>query len=90
MKPGEIILITLLVITGFLMADFLVDHLMLQGVFQRFVMRIGFQAQFFILIYLFFDLRDNSRRLQRLERRFAREHRLRVKDRAVWKKWKIW
>ena len=67
MKPIEIILISVLVIISFLMADFLVNQLEVEGAFLRFVIRVGFQAQFFILIYLFFEARDNSRRLRELE-----------------------
>ncbi len=49
------------------MADFLVNQLEVEGAFLRFVIRVGFQAQFFILIYLFFEARDNSRRFRELE-----------------------
>ena len=86
MKSGEIIIITLLVVAGFLMADLLVDKIILQSADQRFLMRIGFQAQFYVIIYLFFDLRDSSRRLRVLERRFARVLRVRLNDRDTRKK----
>ena len=49
------------------MADFLVNQLDVEGAFLRFVIRVGFQAQFIILLYLFFEARDNSRRLRKLE-----------------------
>lgn len=67
MKPSEIILISLLVIVGFLMADFLVNRLVLQGAFQRFVLRVGLQVQFYALIYFFFETRECSRRANELE-----------------------
>ena len=73
MKPIEIILISVLVIISFLMADFLVNRLEVEGAFLRFVIRVGFQAQFFILIYLFFEARDNSRRLRELEKHSSGE-----------------
>lgn len=67
MKSSEIISITLLFIAGFMMTEFIVSHLQLEGILRRFVIRIGFQAHFFALIYLFFDHLDSSRRLRTLE-----------------------
>lgn len=82
-KTREIIQITLCILAGLVMVEFFVDHLALYGTFQRFVLRVGFQIQLFLLIYLFFDSRDNSRRLNALERRFAKALRLRSKARRV-------
>ena len=73
MKSIEIISITLLVIIGFIASNFFVDYLMLKGALVRFVVRIGFQAQIIVLVYLFFDSRDNARRLRANEYRFARD-----------------
>ncbi len=86
MKPREIIQIILCILVGLLMVEFFVDHLALYGTFQRFVLRVGFQVQLFLLIYLFFDSRDNSRRLNALERRFAKALRSRSKARRVRRK----
>jgi hypothetical protein len=85
-KSKEIIIITLLVFVGFLIADYLVDNFMIHGADQRFIIRLGFQASFFILIYLFFDSRDNSQRLRKLERRIDIERRTRTKARIIRKK----
>ncbi len=79
MKPREIVMITLWVIAVFVMTEFIVNHIMLYGTFQRFVMRICFQIQLLALVYLFFNSRDNSRRLRLLEIHFARGKRIRVK-----------
>ena len=86
MKSGEIISITLLVIAGFCMANFLVEHLYLQSVYLRFLLRIGFQVQFLVLIYLFFESRDNSQRLKKLEKHFVAEQRTNDEECTVLKK----
>ena len=85
-RPGEIILITLLVIVGFVMTEFIINHLIFTGALQRFIMRIGFQIQFFVLIYLFFNSRDNSRRVRVLEKCFMREPKGRIKKYVIGKK----
>ena len=85
-RPGEIILITLLVIVGFVMTEFIINHLIFTGALQRFIMRIGFQIQFFVLIYLFFNSRDNSRRVRVLEKCFMRERKGRIKKYVIGKK----
>ena len=64
MKSIEIISITLLVIIGFIASNFFVGQDMLKGALVRFVVRIGLQAQIIVLVYLFFDSRDNARRLR--------------------------
>jgi len=69
LKPTEIFIVTLLVILGFVVANFFIDHLYVRGVFERFALRVVFQAQFLALIYLFFESRDISRRLKTLESR---------------------
>ena len=86
MRSEEIILIALLVIGSFLIAEFIVNHFIFIGALQRFIMRVGFQAQFFVLIYLFFDSRDNSRRVRLLERRFMRERKVRIEKYGIRKK----
>jgi len=86
LKSSEIISITLLVIAGFMMTEFIVNHLQVEGIFRRFIIRIGFQAQFYALIYLFFDHLDSSRRLRILEIRFARGKRANSKTRFLRRK----
>ena len=71
MKAVEILCLTLLFIGCFLIAEFFVDHLLLESPFQRFVARIGFQLQLYGLVYLLFDTRDMSRRLRKLEELLA-------------------
>ncbi|HDY88193.1 MAG TPA: hypothetical protein ENH82_08785 [bacterium] len=83
MKTREIIQITLCILASLLMVEFFVNYLVPYGTFQRFMLRAGFQIQLFLLIYLFFDSRDNSRRLNVLERRFAKSLRLRSKERRA-------
>ena len=68
MKPGEIITITLLVVAGFLMANLLVEHMEPMGPLNRLILRIGLQVNFFIVIYLFFQSRDNSRKISELNK----------------------
>lgn len=67
-KAREILLITLLVVVGFVMSDVIAQRLALYSSLQRFGMRLGFMLLFMAVIYLFFDSRDTSRRLRRLER----------------------
>jgi len=66
-KAFEIVCLTLLFIGCFLIAEFFVDHLLLESPFQRFVARIGFQLQLYGLVYLLFDSHDLARRLRKLE-----------------------
>ena len=71
MKSVEILCLTLLFIGCFLIAEFFVDHLLLESPFQRFVARVAFQLLFYGLVYLLFDTRDMSRRLRKLEELLA-------------------
>ena len=68
METREILFLSLLFIFCFFITEFLVDHLLLDNSFQRFVARVGFQLQFYGLIYLLFDSRDISRRIKKLEK----------------------
>lgn len=72
-KTVEILILVLLFIACFFMAEFLVDHLVLYTPMQRFLARVGFQVQLYGLVYLFFDSRDISRRLRNIENRFSEE-----------------
>jgi len=67
-KPSETILIALLVIAAFLLSDFLVEQFTVIGAVQRLILRIGFLAQFFAVIYVLFTTRDNARRIRELEK----------------------
>ena len=63
MKASEIILTTMLVISAFLVADTITDHLAIEGLFRRWAVNAALQTQFYAVIYLFFDYRDTSRQL---------------------------
>ena len=86
MKPREIIEITLCVVASFSLAQLFVNQFVMHGAFQRFVMRIGFQVQLFVLIYLFFYSRDISQKLSELEKRFDKVHRERNNSRDIGEK----
>ena len=73
MKTGEILFLVLLFVICFFMAEFLVDHLVLYSPLQRLLARVGFQLQFYGLVYLIFDTRDISRRLRKMENRISEE-----------------
>lgn len=66
-KLSETVLTAILVIAGFVLSDFIVEQLYIEGALPRFFVRVGFQAQFITLIYLFFESRDLQRRLKKLE-----------------------
>lgn len=68
MKTFEIFCLALMFILCFLWAEVMVDHLMIDNPFIRFVARVGFQLQLYGLVYLLFDSRDISRRLRLLEK----------------------
>ncbi|MBN1291390.1 MAG: hypothetical protein JXB48_06080 [Candidatus Latescibacteria bacterium] len=73
MKTKEILILVLLFVAGFYMAEFFVDHLVLHSPVQRFIARIGFQLQFYGLIYLLFDTRDMSRKIKNIEHYISEE-----------------
>lgn len=57
----------LLVIAGFMLSDYIIDQLYIEGALVRLCIRAGMQLQFIALIYLFFSSRDSERRLRQLE-----------------------
>jgi len=63
-KTGEIILTTMLVISAFIVADTITDHLAIEGLFRRWAVNAALQTQFYAVIYLFFDYRDTLRQLR--------------------------
>lgn len=72
MKAIEIVYLTLLFIGCFLVAELIVGGLLLlESPFQRFVVRVAFQLLFYGMVYLFFDTRDMSRRLRKMEELLA-------------------
>ena len=71
LKSAEIILITLFVVAALVLAGFLADSFALNSAFSRFVVRTVCQIQFLVLLYLFFELRENSRRLKEMEKHFS-------------------
>jgi len=75
-KAREIILIGMLFFAGFLVSEFLIEHMKFDHPFQRFIARIIFQAGFYLIVYLFFALRDTNRRLRLYETLHFREKRL--------------
>ena len=72
-KTVEILILILLFVVCFFMAEFLVDHLVLYSPMQRFLARVGFQIQLYGIVYLLYDSRELSRRLRNIENRFSEE-----------------
>ena len=68
METREILLLILLFLCCFFITEFLVDHLLLDNPFQRFIARVGFQILFYGFVYLLFDSRDISRRIKKMEK----------------------
>ncbi|MCE5249299.1 hypothetical protein LLG96_03680 [bacterium] len=74
MKTREVFYLTVLFVFGFFMSEFFVDHLVLFSPLQRFIARVGIQLVFYGLIYVWFDSRDISRRINRIEQEISEEH----------------
>ena len=68
MGTKEILCLTLLFILCFMITEFFVGQLSLHSPIQRFFVRVGFQIQFYSLIYLFFDSFDITGRLTKFEK----------------------
>ena len=68
MKPLEILILTLLFIGGFFYAEVIVHSMMPASPIHRFLVRVGIQMQFYATIYLFFETRDISGRLRKMEK----------------------
>ncbi len=82
-KAREIFLIGVLFFAGFLISEFLVDRMMFDNPLQRFGARVIFQAEFYLIIYLLFALRDIGRRLRLIETLYSREKRLLPQNRRL-------
>jgi hypothetical protein len=86
-KAREIVLIGILFFAGFLITEFLIEHMRFDHPFQRFIARIIFQAGFYIIVYFLFALRDTNRRIRRFEAIHSREKRIRLRgNRSVRKR----
>lgn len=73
MKTVDILLLILLFVVCFYLAEFIVGHLLLYTPMQRFLARVGLQIQFYGIVYLLLDSRDKSRRLKEIENRLTDE-----------------
>ena len=78
MKTKEILLIGILFFAGFVLLEFLIEHIF-AGPFQRLIARILFQGQFYLIMYLLFNLWDLSKRVRWLELILSRERRPRLR-----------
>jgi len=79
-KAREIIYIAGLFFAGFLVSEFLVEHMAFDYPVQRFLARIIFQSGFYGVLYFLFVLRDMGRRLRFLESLYSRERRIRLRN----------
>lgn len=68
MKPHEILILTLFFIGGFFYAEIIVDSMLPSSPMHRLLVRIGLQLQFYATVYLFFETRDLSGRLKKMEK----------------------
>jgi hypothetical protein len=68
---------------GFVVSEFLIAHMVFDNPFQRFLARIVIQAQFYLVLYLLFTIRDTQKRLRWMEVLWSRERRLRLKSRLA-------
>ncbi len=75
-KAREIVLIGALFFAGFVVSEFLIEHMAFDNPFQRFLARVICQAGFYLVIYMLFALADAQRRLKLMETLRTRERRL--------------
>ncbi len=80
MKTVEIILILVIFIAGFVLADYLASQVMVPGNAVRLVVRLVLLCQIIALIYLVFDGRDSARRIKQLENVLRDEGKLPAED----------
>jgi uncharacterized membrane protein len=64
MSTIEIFYTIILFILGFVLTEMLLSHFCSLGIYRRFILRITFLIQYSVLIYLFFDSRDDKERLK--------------------------
>jgi hypothetical protein len=79
-KTGEIILILVIFIGGFILADYLASQIMISDGTGRLMVRLVLLSQVVALIYLVFDNRDTARRVEHLEKVLRNEGKLPPKD----------
>ncbi len=60
MNTGEILLMSLLFVTGFMVTELIVSHFIYIVPLNRFILRIVLLAQYSLLLYYFFDSRDKA------------------------------
>ena len=83
MKAKEIVLIGALFFAGFIVSEFIIEHMVFDNPFQRFLARLILQAQFYLVLYLLFTMWDTQKRLRWMEVLWSRERRLRLKNRLA-------
>ena len=76
MKAKEIVLIGALFFAGFVVSEFMIEHMAFDNPLERFLARVICQAGFYVVIYLLFALADAQRRLRLMETLRTRERRL--------------
>ncbi len=75
-KAREIIFIGSLFFAGFVVSEFMIEHMAFGNPLERFLARVICQAGFYVVIYLMFALADAQRRLRLMETLRTRERRL--------------
>jgi hypothetical protein len=81
-KTKEILLIGILFFAGFVLLEFLIEHIF-KSPFPRLIARIVFQGQFYLILYLLFNSWDISKRMKWLELTLIRERRTRLRLRQL-------
>ena len=62
MNTGEILLMSLLFLTGFMVTELIVSHFIYIGALKRFILRIMLLVQYSLLIYYIFDSREKAKK----------------------------
>ncbi len=62
MNTGEILLMSLLFVTGFMVTELIVSHFIYISPLNRFILRIVLLGQYSLLLYYFFDSREKSKK----------------------------
>jgi len=82
-KAREIIFIGALFFAGFVVSEFLIEHMTFDNPLQRFLARVICQAGFYLVIYMMFALSDTQKRLKHMEALRSRERKLRPRNRIL-------
>jgi len=82
-KAREIVLIGMLFFAGFILSEFIIEHMMFANAYQRFLARVIFYAQFWLILYLLFAVWDTQKRIRWMEVLWSRERRLRLRNRLA-------